>query len=147
MSDDKKDKQLAVRFVAGKRMDAELIIGITALLFQSHLDELGDLLGYPPIGEVHLPGDWNNWGDSPEKAGHIRPKPETKMELSGDFYQLVVKGLSVGLHNFKPAIVINMPDKNGMAKARWLPYPGSTYDFLTEGKHQNWCLKVLPKKI
>ena len=113
-------------------------------IIEPAIKQVKDFQGIGHIGEVHLAGDWNNWGDSPEKAGCIRPKPETWMRLEDDKYVAEV-ALTVGVHGFKPVVVKAEADENGMAPAIWIACPAERVGEYEREKgdiHGNWLVKV-----
>ena len=123
-------------------------IEIPVSLIQSTLDQLSDFQGFGHIGWVGIAGDWNNWGDSPEKAGCVRPKDADLMKLEGDKY--VWEGdLSIGIHRFKPVVVTTEADPAGMCGASWIRCPSKGIGPYTRepgDRHSNWQVKVLPKR-
>jgi hypothetical protein len=126
----------------------KMTIKVPEEIIKPALEQIKDFVGIGNIGKVYCPGDWNNWGDSMEKAGCIRPKPEMEMVLKGEYYELEVD-LGIGLHRFKPAVVAAEADENGMAPAIWITCPpeGCEEYFQEKGDHfGNWTIKVLPKK-
>lgn len=121
-------------------------IQIPAQLIQPTLNEVSDLIGVENIGWVGLAGDWNNWGDSPEKAGCVRPNTENEMQLEGENYVLEVD-LTVGLHRFKPVIITNGGDQNEMCGASWIACPSNgvpPYTRESGDSHSNWQIIVKP---
>lgn len=123
----------------------KVIIRIPKKLFSSALEKMADFINHGDIGKVYCPGDWNNWGDSPEKAGCIRPREDMEMHLQGDFYILKTE-MTIGLHGFKPVVVKAMPDENGMAPAIWIRWqPGDhPYKDEKEDGFGNWLVVVKP---
>ncbi|MBL7058388.1 hypothetical protein ISS03_03555 [Patescibacteria group bacterium] len=93
------------------------------------------------IGKPYIVGDWNNWGDSPEKSGHIRPTTATI--LNNNYYASVE--LATGEHFFKVVIVNSERDKNGMYGARWIGCPEEGIGEYTRGKHNNFVVNI-PEK-
>lgn len=117
------------------------IIKIPTKVIAPATGQVQEFISIGNIGEVYLPGDWNNWGDSPEKAGCIRPKSEMKMRKIGDYY--IWEGfLSIGVHGFKPTVVKAEADENGMAPAIWITCPTDEYIKELSDKHGNWLVKV-----
>ncbi len=119
-------------------------IEIPAKFIKTAIEQTKDFQGIGHIGEIHLVGDWNNWGDSPEKAGCIRPKPETQMKLEGDNYVIKIE-LSIGVHGFKPVVVKAEADENGMAPAIWVACPAENFGEYEREKGDrwgNWLVKV-----
>lgn len=105
------------------------------------LEKLG-LIGTEKIGQVHLTGDWNNWGDSPQRPGCIRPTPETLMELQDEVYVLEID-VPVGLHDCKPVVVKCGAYADGMVAAVWISCPESQVGrFRQHGRHSNWQFVV-----
>ena len=119
-------------------------IEIPKEIIEPAIKQVKDFQGIGHIGEVYLVGDWNNWGDSPEKAGCIRPKPETRMSLVGDKYVAEVE-LTIGVHGFKPVVVKAVFDENVMAPAIWIACPAEKIGEYEKEKgdiHGNWLVKV-----
>lgn len=100
------------------------------------------LLNHDVIGKVHLPGSWNNWGDSPEKAGCIRPKPETQMHQEDSNFIIDID-IPSGIHTCKPVVVMTEPDDNGMCRSEWIECTEKGQgEFTREGHHANWRFVV-----
>ena len=95
-----------------------------------------------PIGEIHIPGDWNKWGYSAKSPGCIRPLEETRLEEEGG-YSITVN-VSSGIHRFKLAIVRADPDADGMCPAEWIECPpeGVGKHFRRASKHGNWEIVI-----
>ncbi len=85
-----------------------------------------------PIGDVYIAGAWNNWGDSPEKPGHIRLQEVNKMIKDGENFSIGLN-LLPGIYEFKPVVVVAIPGKDGMVSGQWISSP--------EGG--NWILTVI----
>ncbi|MCX6800031.1 MAG: hypothetical protein NT091_02720 [Candidatus Falkowbacteria bacterium] len=123
-------------------------ININAQLIQPTINAVKDFLEYEPIGEVYVAGSWNNWGDSPEKAGCIRPKKEYQMRLEAGRY--VWEGnISIGLHEFKPVVITSTADTDGMCNASWIKYPERFIKFYSRApnsKHGNWQIILKPPR-
>ena len=115
-------------------------ISIPKEFIEPAVKEVEDLIGVDCIGEVHMVGDWNNWGDSPKKAGCINPIPETQMQLVEGKY-VIELDLSSGIYEFKPVVIKASRDNDGMAPAVWISCPGETGGF-RPGKHGNWKIIV-----
>ncbi len=122
-------------------------ISIPAKYIDPSIDRLKEFEGIENIGKVYIAGDWNNWGDSPEKAGCIRPDPRWEMKKENDLYVAMVD-LPIGLHGFKPTVVKTTADKNGMVPAIWIAYPREEkvegYEPEEEDFPKNWLIKILP---
>jgi hypothetical protein len=121
-----------------------ITIKIPKYFFEQAIEQVKDFLGIENIGKVYLPSGWNNWGDSQEKAGNIRPKPEMEMHLEGDYYITEAK-LTIGAHKFKPAVVSATADKNGMSEAIWIACPDEglgEYEQEKSDAFKNWLVKI-----
>jgi len=121
-----------------------ITIKIPKYFIEPAIEQVKDFQGIENIGKVYLPGDWNNWGDSPERAGCIRPKPEIEMHLEGNYYIATVE-LITGFHGFKPVVVKATADEKGMAPAIWIacPFEGvGKYEQEKSDIHANWLVKV-----
>ncbi len=119
-------------------------IRIPKSIIEKTVEEVKEFLGEENIGKVYLPGDWNNWGNSPEKAGCIRPKSEMEMHLEEDCYITKVE-LTIGIHKFKPAIISATPDQKGMSPAIWIACPVEGLGEYEQEKSDifaNWIVKV-----
>ena len=124
----------------------KIVIKIPKEVIEPAIEQVKEFIGIGNIGKVYIPGDWNNWGDSPEKAGCIRPNPEMKMEKTGNYYVWEGK-LSIGVHGFKPTVVKAEADENGMTPAIWIVCPTDGIDeYIKEisDRHGNWLVKVRP---
>ncbi|MCX6799759.1 MAG: hypothetical protein NT091_01275 [Candidatus Falkowbacteria bacterium] len=125
-------------------------IEIDEKILDTAVKQVMRLQGNGSIGNVYLAGSWNRWGDSMEKTGCIRPKPESQMylrESNGNFSYVLEVDLPVGFHNFKPVVVASMPDENGMCSATWIHYPGRSalpYVPDQDNIHGNWQVMVNP---
>lgn len=124
-----------------------VIIKIPKHLIEPAIEQVKEFVGIENIGKVYLPGDWNNWGDSQEKAGCIRPKPEMEMRLEGNFYVATVefKPTDIGKRGFKPAVIKATADDKGMASAIWIACPAEgvgEYEQEKSDIHANWLVKL-----
>ena len=115
---------------------------------RQHIDqwvnELSEFKGIENIGKVYLPGDWNNWGNSPKRGGCIEPNKEMEMTLIGDYYVIEVE-LTRGIHGFKPVVVKAEEYEDGMAPCFWIKCPTKGVgDYKREmaDTHANWLVKV-----
>jgi len=128
-----------------RRKMENITIRIPKKIFSSALKQVADFIGYGDIGKIYCPGDWNNWGDSPEKAGCIRPKSKMEMKLKNGFYELEIK-TEIGFHGFKPAMVKAMPDENGMAPAIWIRWKPGDHPYKNEKEDGfgNWLVAIKP---
>jgi hypothetical protein len=120
-------------------------IQIPKKIFKKTIKQLKKFAGIENIGKVYCVGNWNKWGDSMEKAGCIRPKPEMEMKLKGKFYILEAE-MEAGVNSFKPVVVSTKADKNGMTGAIWIPYPKlwrvKGYYLDKKSEHRNWLVPV-----
>lgn len=121
-------------------------IAIPARFIDPVVGRLEEFIGIDNIGKVFIAGDWNNWGDSPEKAGCIRPDPKWEMKKENDLYTISLD-LSIGLHGFKPVVIKTTQDKNGMVPVIWIAYPHENvlgYEPEEEDCPRNWLIKIKP---
>lgn len=121
-----------------------ITIKIPKHFIEPAIEQIKDFQGIENIGKVYLPSGWNNWGDSQEKAGCIRPKPEMEMRLEGDNYVAAAE-LTVGAHKFKPAVISATADEKGMSEAIWIACPDEglgEYEQEKSDAFKNWLVKV-----
>lgn len=119
-------------------------ISIPAKYIDSSVEKLNEFIGIENVGKVYIAGDWNNWGDSPEKAGCVRPDPRWEMKKENNLYMISLD-LSIGLHGFKPVVMKTIADKRGMVPAIWIAHPDENvpgYQPEEEDFPRNWLIKV-----
>ena len=119
-------------------------------VFTSTIPEIQDALKkamplmdiIPHAGECYLVGDWNNWGDSPEKAGCIRLNSSKKMVLSHGLMIADCK-LTPGAHEFKLAFPRAAADENEMVPCDWVGCPPDGYlEYTSSGKNNNFRVVI-----
>ena len=117
-----------------------ITVSIPKEFIEPAVKEVEDLIGVDCIGEVHMAGDGNNWGNSPQKAGCIYPSPETQMQLVEGEYVIEID-LPPGIYEFKPVVIKASRDHDGMAPAVWISCPEGIGNF-RPGKHGNWKMVI-----
>lgn len=127
----------------------EVTLKIPKSFFADILDQLEKerFVGMARIGEIHLVGDHDNWGESMGRPGCIRPTPKTKMTLEGDIYVITVD-LTEGMHQCKPVVITAKADANGFTAAAWIRCPAEGVGKFTPlGNNQNWQFVVKPADL
>lgn len=121
------------------------IMGLKQLSFTINMLDSADLAKIrhledmdSPIGELHIAGDWNNWADSPERAGCVRPSEDTLLISDDNVYSITVD-LPRGIHQFKLVIIRAEPYDDGMCAAYWIDCPSDGIgEFRLVKKRGNW---------
>jgi len=105
------------------------------------------------IGNVLIAGNWNEWGKSPKKTTHIIPDiNNTMIYLAKEYYYELRVTLPVGMHFFKPVIVLTNPFNDKTCFSHWvncLPAgvvvrmpDGSKKKYYYHEDKKNWVLIV-----
>ena len=121
-------------------------ISIPAKYIEPSVERVKDYIGIENIGKVYLVGDFDNWGDSPERAGCIRPTPKREMKKEGGTYSIEIE-VDPFLHGFKPVVIKSIADKKGMVPVIWIAYPNENvpgYQPEEEDFPRNWLIKIKP---
>lgn len=122
-------------------------ISIPAKYIEPSVEKLKEFIGIENIGKVYIAGDWNNWADSPEKAGCVRPDLRWEMKKENNSYTIILD-LPIGLHGFKPVVIKTTADEKGMVPAIWIAYPQEKvpgYEPEEEDFPRNWLVKIKPE--
>lgn len=108
---------------------------------------------YDLIGKVLIAGNWNEWGKSPQKTTHIVPNRNNAMTYQAkDFYYELKVALPIGMHFFKPVIVLTEPFNDKTCFSHWINcYPagvvvrmpnGSPKKYYCHKDKENWVIIV-----